>query len=55
MILYAAKVWGPENGTPIIAIHGQMDNAGSFDTLAPLLVPLPARIVCFDCAGKTLQ
>lgn len=33
----AGKWWGPKNVRPIVAIHGWQDNAGTFDTLIPLL------------------
>lgn len=33
----AAKWWGPHNVQPIVALHGWQDNAGTFDTLIPLL------------------
>ncbi len=46
-----AKVWGPDDGVPAIAIHGLMDNAGSFDLLAPLLPP-NIRLVCIELCGK---
>ena len=42
-----AKVWGPENGRPVIAIHGWLDNCGTFDTLIPLL-PKDLRVVAVD-------
>lgn len=46
----SAKVWGPDHGIPVLAIHGLMDNAGSFDTLAPLL-PTNIRLVCLELCG----
>lgn len=50
-----AKVWGPDNGAPVLALHGRMDNAGSFDTLAPLLAaPLHLRLVCLDFCGTKI-
>ncbi len=45
----AAREWGPEAGHPVLALHGWMDNAGSFDLLAPLLPG--CRLVALDCAG----
>ncbi|XP_059484875.1 probable serine hydrolase isoform X2 [Neocloeon triangulifer] len=33
----AGKKWGEPEEIPVIAIHGWRDNAGTFDTLAPLL------------------
>lgn len=35
----AGKWYGPENVRPILMLHGWQDNAGSFDTLIPLLSP----------------
>ncbi len=45
----AAKAWGPENGTPVIAVHGWLDNANSFDVIAPLIKG--ARVVAIDIRG----
>ncbi len=45
----AAKVWGPEHGMPVLAVHGWLDNAASYDRLAPLLPEL--RIVAPDLPG----
>ena len=45
----AARAWGPEGGTRVIALHGWLDNAGSFDRLAPLLPEL--RLVALDFPG----
>ena len=45
----AAHVFGPEDGIPVIALHGWLDNANSFARLAPKLHGL--RIVALDLAG----
>lgn len=65
-VTLAAKRWRPEvangdtnNATPVIALHGWLDNAASFDRLAPLLET--ADVVALDLAGhghsyhRTLQ
>lgn len=49
----AAKLWGPETGKPILALHGWLDNANSFDLLAPLLEDF--RICALDLAGHGLS
>lgn len=46
----AGKWWGRKNQRPIIAIHGWQDNAGSFDTLIPLL-PSNFSYLCIDLPG----
>jgi pimeloyl-ACP methyl ester carboxylesterase len=45
----AAHLFGPQDGLPVIALHGWLDNANSFARLAPLLKGL--RIVALDLAG----
>ncbi len=45
----AARVFGPEDGKPVLALHGWLDNAMSFELLAPRLQGL--RIVALDMAG----
>lgn len=45
----AARVHGPEDGAPVLALHGWLDNAASFEPLAPLLEG--ARVVALDLAG----
>ncbi|XP_029364756.1 serine hydrolase-like protein isoform X1 [Echeneis naucrates] len=44
------KVWGPDNGCPVLCVHGWADNCGSFNTLIPLL-PKECRYVAVDLAG----
>lgn len=45
----AAKRWGQPSGQPTIALHGWLDNANTFDRLAPLLPELD--LVALDFAG----
>jgi pimeloyl-ACP methyl ester carboxylesterase len=45
----AAHLYGPEDGQPVLALHGWLDNAMSFARLAPRLPGL--RIVALDLAG----
>jgi pimeloyl-ACP methyl ester carboxylesterase len=44
-----AKLWGNPDGYPTLAIHGWLDNASTFDRLAPLLPEL--NIIALDLAG----
>lgn len=48
-IRLAAKAWGDPADPPMLALHGWLDNAGSFDALAPLLDG--RYVVAFDLAG----
>lgn len=45
----AAHLFGPEDGRPVIALHGWLDNAMSFARLAPKLEGV--RILALDFAG----
>lgn len=45
----AAKIWGNPNGIPTLALHGWLDNAASFDHIAPLLPEL--YLVAIDLPG----
>jgi pimeloyl-ACP methyl ester carboxylesterase len=49
----AAQVWGSEDGHPVLALHGWLDNAASFEPLASLLPQL--RIVALDLPGHGLS
>lgn len=46
----AAKAWGPKDGRLVVAMHGWLDNAATFDRLAPLLDP-SLRLVALDLPG----
>ncbi|MDX2436169.1 MAG: alpha/beta hydrolase [Acidobacteriota bacterium] len=48
-IRIAAREWGDPDGEPVLAIHGWLDNAASFDTLAPMLPGL--HLVAIDLPG----
>ncbi|XP_023235821.1 serine hydrolase-like protein [Centruroides sculpturatus] len=50
----AAKEYGPPTGEKLLALHGWQDNAGSFDTLMPLLLP-NLHVVVPDLAGHGLS
>lgn len=45
----AGRLWGPCDGPPVMALHGWLDNAGSFDVLAQGLSELD--IFAMDFAG----
>jgi pimeloyl-ACP methyl ester carboxylesterase len=45
----AVREWGPPDGPTVIALHGSLDNAASFDRLAPLLPD--CHLVVLDLAG----
>jgi pimeloyl-ACP methyl ester carboxylesterase len=49
----AAKLWGVPDGKPTFALHGWLDNANTFDRLAPLLPEL--NLVALDFAGHGLS
>ena len=45
----AAKEWGMPGATPVIALHGWLDNANSFDVMLPYMDDL--HVMALDCAG----
>jgi len=49
----AGLVFGPQDGIPVLALHGWLDNAASFQTLAPLLTDI--RLVAIDMPGHGLS
>lgn len=49
----AGLAWGPEDGVPVLALHGWMDHAGSFEELAPRLAG--CRVVALDLSGQGLS
>ena len=49
-IRLAARVWGDQSLPPLLALHGWLDNAGTFDKLAPLICT-HFHIVSIDFPG----
>ncbi|MCA0964174.1 alpha/beta hydrolase [Salipiger bermudensis] len=49
----AGRAWGPRDGTPVLALHGWMDHADSFQELAPRLAG--CRVVALDLSGQGLS
>jgi pimeloyl-ACP methyl ester carboxylesterase len=47
---HSGKWWGSHEKQPVLALHGWQDNAGTFDTLAPLL-SLHIPVLCIDLPG----
>ncbi|XP_055841375.1 probable serine hydrolase [Episyrphus balteatus] len=50
----AGKWYGPKNTRPIVGLHGWQDNAGTYDTLAPLL-PTHLGFLSIDLPGHGLS
>ena len=49
----SCKEWGRPGYTPIIALHGWLDNAASFDNLMPHLDNI--HLIAMDMAGHWLS
>ncbi|MGB0379430.1 MAG: alpha/beta fold hydrolase [Luminiphilus sp.] len=52
-LIYAGIEWQPEGDPVVIAIHGWLDNALSFDQIAPGLSP--CRVISLDLSGHGLS
>lgn len=50
----AGKWWGSQSVTPVLCLHGYQDNAGTWDTLAPLLPP-DISLLAVDLPGHGLS
>ncbi|XP_012656595.2 serine hydrolase-like protein 2 [Otolemur garnettii] len=50
----AAKAWGSLQGSPVLCLHGWLDNANSFNRLIPLL-PQDFHYVAIDFGGHGLS
>ncbi|KAI4465620.1 monoacylglycerol lipase [Holotrichia oblita] len=48
------KAWGDSTNEPVLMLHGILDNAGSFDSLVPLL-PSNFYYLCVDLPGHGLS
>ena len=49
----AGKVWGEPGGIPVIGLHGWLDNAATFDPIAPALKGV--QLVALDLPGHGLS
>jgi pimeloyl-ACP methyl ester carboxylesterase len=52
-ILISGKVWNPDKKQEILALHGWLDNANSFDNLSPYLEKY--KIIAIDFPGHGLS
>ena len=48
-LTFTAKEWGSPGYKPVIALHGWLDNAASFDLMLPFLSDM--HVIALDCAG----
>jgi pimeloyl-ACP methyl ester carboxylesterase len=46
-----ARVQGPDDGPPVVLLHGWLDQSGSFDPLAALLAERGFRAIALDLRG----
>jgi pimeloyl-ACP methyl ester carboxylesterase len=46
-----ARVRGPDDGPPVVLLHGWLDQSGSFDPLAALLAARGLRAIALDLRG----
>jgi len=53
-LVLRAKTWGDKNGYPVLGLHGWLDNACTFDRVAPLLSP-DIYFIAIDLAGHGLS
>ncbi len=44
--------WGPEDGAPVICVHGLTRNGRDFDVLAQALAAEGRRVICPDLPGR---
>ncbi len=44
--------WGPEDGRPVVCVHGLTRNARDFDALAAALAAEGRRVLCVDVPGR---
>lgn len=49
----AAKEWGQPGSMPVIALHGWLDNAASFDRMLPYMDDM--HVLAIDCAGHGMS
>jgi pimeloyl-ACP methyl ester carboxylesterase len=47
----ALKIWNPNDAKPVLCLHGKLDNAASFDLLAPNLTNLQLAAVDYPGTG----